>query len=154
MIENDGDYRDDLNQHLEFAKIARLNGETFRSGDRTQAADQELTPNYDDRHPRRYQLGIELHQGDKSSGDKKLVGQRIKQDPHRSYLTTSSRQVTIDAICNGGADKNEGRQDFLFAVQAGKPATLQYPHQQWNAEYTCQRYVVGQVHSGIRAFST
>src|SRR5215471_3014996 len=37
--EDDGHHRDDLNQHLEFPKLASLNGEALGSGNRAKSAD-------------------------------------------------------------------------------------------------------------------
>src|SRR5438309_10869100 len=81
MIEDHGDDSYDLDDHLQFAQFAGLDGESLGCGDGTQPADQELAADDYDGNPCRNQAGIQLDQRDEVGRNEKVVGQGIEQNP-------------------------------------------------------------------------
>ena len=100
------------------------------------------------RDPGRNQAGIELHQRDKRSGDEELVGQGIEQYAHGRDLAAAAGQVSVDAVSDGGGDKQGRCQQLLLAVKGAKMVGGKQPDQQRNAEDAGQRDGVGQIHRG------
>src|SRR5580698_4175982 len=120
MVEDDGHHGDALHQHLELAEIAGFNGKAFRCGDGTQAADQKFTADDDDGNPCGDQAGVELHESDECGGDEEFIGQGIEQHSHGGDLTAPAGEVAVNAISNGGCNKECGCQKFFFATGALK----------------------------------
>src|SRR5580700_9984683 len=150
MVEDNRHDGDDLHHHLEFAEFTGFDGEAFGGGDGTQATDQKLATDDDDRDPRRNQAGIELHQRDERGGDEKLVGQGIEQNSHGGDLSAFAGEVAVNTVGHGGGDEDGGGQQFFFAGHAAEAAAAKNPHQQRNAEDADQRDGVGQVHTTRR----
>ena len=107
MIEDRSHDRDDLNDRLQLAQLAGLNGEALRSSDGAQAAHQELAP--DDQHgdPGRNDSWVIGHQHDVGGGYHELVGQGVEQDAQCGDLATLSRQVAVKAVRDRGQDEQD-----------------------------------------------
>ena len=118
MVEDDGDHGNNLHQHLEFAQVAGLDGEAFRGGDGAQPTDQKFARDNDHRDPGRDQAGVELNQRDEGGGDEELVGQGIEQDAHGRDLVAAAGEISVDAVGDGGGNKQSGGQQFLLAAKS------------------------------------
>jgi len=147
MVEDNGHYRNDLHHHFELAEFAGFDSETFRSGDGTQAAHQELAADDDYGNPRGNQAGIQLHQRNEGGGDEKLVGQRIEQDSHGGDLTALASEVAVDSVGGRSGDEDCRCQQLSFAIDAVEARAQQDPHQQRNAGDADERDGVRQIHT-------
>src|SRR5438045_2475776 len=146
MIEDHGDDSYDLDDHLQFAQFAGLDSESLGGGDGTQAADQELATDDDNRNPCRNEAGIQLDQSDERGGDQEFVGQGIEENSHGRDLLAPAGEVAIDTVGDGGGNEDERGQEFLFSMNTGETRAGKDPHQQRDAEDATERDGVGQVH--------
>ncbi len=108
MIEYSGDNAYDLDNGFKLAQVASRNGETFRTGDGPQAADQELASDDNGSDPRFNNVRVVLDQGDESGSDKQLVSQRVKQRTECSDLAVLACQVAIDSVSDKGKQEEGG----------------------------------------------
>src|SRR5438128_5961299 len=148
MSQNHGYHRYDLHEHLELAQVTGLDGETLRSCNGAQAADQEFASDDHDRHPCRNQAGVELNQGHECGGDEQLISEGIEQHPDRGDLPTFAGQVTVNSIGDRGDNEQRRGHQFFLPMGAAEAIAGENPDQQWDAENAAERYVIGQIHRG------
>ena len=148
MGEDDGDDRDDLDDHLEFADVGGLDGEALLRGDRAKSGDKELASDDDDGDPGGDDLGRVLHERDVGSGDEELVGQGVQQHAKRGDLLAPAGKIAVESVGDRGEDEDERCQQFLLAVGAIEDAARQDPDEQGYGENAGRRDGIWQVHQG------
>jgi len=99
---------DNLQDHFQLAKIARLNGKAFGGGDAAQAGDQELAPEHENNDPRRHEVGGEADEEDESGGNQEFIRHGIKENSYAADLAVLAREVAVKAIGDRGQNKDSG----------------------------------------------
>jgi hypothetical protein len=147
MVEDGGDYGDDLDYGLELAEFAGLDGEAFAGGDGAETVDEELAADDDDRDPGMHDAGVVGDEKDEGRGDHELVGQRVEEHAEGGDLGAAASEVAVEAVGDGGEDEDGGGDDLLLTGHALEGGVgREGPYQQRNARNAGQRYGVRQVH--------
>jgi len=134
MVQDGCHDRDDLDDCLEFAEVAGLDGETFAGGDGAQAADEELSADDEDSDPGLHDRWVIGHEEDEGCGDHEFVGERIEEHAEGGYLAAATSEEAIEAVGYGGSDEDGGGDELLLAVSAlPEKAGGECPDQERNA---------------------
>ncbi len=93
--ENGSDDGDNLQDHLQFAEVAGLNGEAFGGGNTAKSGDEEFASQDQNHDPGGHEIGREADEEDESGGDEEFVGHGVEKDSHAADLSVLAGEVTV-----------------------------------------------------------
>ena len=98
---------------------------------------------------------MHVHEGNEGGGDKKFVGDRIKENAERGDLQTTAREVAVGPVGGGGKQQNGYAENFKghgnapeFDIRAAREKN---DNQKGNKENTQQRKCVRKIHQSLAA---
>lgn len=143
MSQYRSDYSDDLQNHLEFAQVAGLDGKSFGGGYTSKPGDEELAPEHEDHNPGWHEVWRETNKQDESGGNEEFVGHGVEQNSNATDLAAFSSQIAVKSVGDRGNNEDSSGQQLLLTAR--KNAAGEHPNQEGDTANSAQCNRVRQV---------